>query len=105
MIFLQLNKNVVHIVLYNTALYSCYDMFYILVLKNALWNANKLYSIQTINYYYYYYYYADRHIYFISFHLFASVLSHLVTMDLSKFIRVEYNLIFNKHTLGTTINI
>ena len=37
--------------------------------------------------------------------LFASVLPHLVTMDLSKFIQVEYNLIFNKHTLGTTINI
>ena len=38
-------------------------------------------------------------------HLYASMLSHLVTMDLSKFIQVEYNLIFNKHTLGTTINI
>jgi len=31
-------------------------------------------------------------------HSFASVLSHLVTMDLSKFIQFEYNLIFNKHT-------
>ena len=38
--------------------------------------------------------------------LFASVLSHLVKMGLSKFIQVEYNLIFyNKHTLGITINI
>ena len=38
-------------------------------------------------------------------HLFTSMLSRLVTVDLSKFIQVEYNLIFNKHTLGTTINI
>jgi hypothetical protein len=38
--------------------------------------------------------------------LFASMLSHLVTMYLSKFIQVEYNQFFyNKHTLGITINI
>ena len=32
---------------------------------------------------------------------FASVLSHLVTMDLSRFVQVEYSLINNEHKLDT----
>ena len=31
-------------------------------------------------------------------HSFASMLSHLVTMDHFKFLQVEYSLIFNEHT-------
>ena len=31
----------------------------------------------------------------------ASVLSHLVTMDLSRFVQVEYSLINNEHKLDT----
>ena len=34
---------------------------------------------------------------------FASVLSHLVTMDLSRFVQVEYSLIYNEHKLDTLI--
>ena len=32
---------------------------------------------------------------------FASVLSHLVTMDLLRFVQVEYSLINNEHKLDT----
>ena len=34
---------------------------------------------------------------------FASVLSHLVTMDLSRFVQVEYSLINNEHKLDTLV--
>ena len=35
---------------------------------------------------------------------FASVLSHLVTMELSSFVQVEYSLINNEHKLDTLTN-
>ena len=37
-------------------------------------------------------------------YLFASMLSHLVTMDLSRFVQVEYSLINNEHKLDTLTN-
>jgi len=37
----------------------------------------------------------------IQFIYFASVLSHLVTVDLSRFVQVEYSLINNEHKLDT----
>jgi len=39
----------------------------------------------------------------LNLYLFASVLLHLVTMDLSRFVQVEYSLINNEHKLDTLI--
>ena len=40
-------------------------------------------------------------IWYLYLYLFASVLSHLVTMDLSRIVQVEYTLINNEHKLDT----